>query len=230
MKEKILVIEDEESLLQTLAYNLEQQKYQVYSATDGQRGLDMARELAPDLVLLDIMLPKLDGIEVCRILRRESDVPILMLTAKAEEVDRVVGLEMGADDYVVKPFSLRELLARVRAMLRRQRGNKTAKPAGEDLIRSKDLEIDVRSHIARLGDMVLELTPKEFALLALLMRNRGRAFTREQILERLWGYDYIGDDRTVDVHIRWLRKKLEKDPSSPTRIITVRGIGYRFEE
>ncbi len=228
MKEKILIMEDEEGLLQTLKYNLEQQ-YQVYTAVDGEVGLSQARKVKPDLIILDIMLPKLDGLEVCRILRREMDVPILMLTAKAEEIDRVVGLEMGADDYVVKPFSLRELLARVKALLRRYRSVDKSSDDHQEVLRSDDLEVDLKSHLVRLKGRIVEMKPKEFSLTALLVGNKGRAFSRNQILERLWGQDYIGDDRTVDVHVRWIREKLETDPSRPQRIVTVRGVGYRFE-
>jgi len=227
----ILVVEDEENLLEALKYKLEKEGYSVLTAGDGEKGLEIAREAKPDLVILDIMLPKLDGLEVCRILRRETTTPILMLTARAEEIDRVVGLELGADDYVTKPFSMRELIARVRAMLRRSGlASETAVglPSAK-LLRAGNLEVDLVSHTARLGGAVLELKPKEFDLLALLVASRGRAFTREQILERLWGQDWVGDTRTVDVHIRWLREKVEADSSNPARIVTIRGVGYRFE-
>ena len=227
---KVLVVEDEENLLEALKYNLEKESYFVLTAIDGEKGLELARETSPDLIILDIMLPKLDGFEVCRILRREANIPILMLTAKGEEIDRVVGLELGADDYVTKPFSMRELLARVRAMLRRSRmASETTSSSNGELLKAGDIEVDLASHMARLGGAPLELKPREFELLALLVANKGRAFTREQILERLWGHDYIGDTRTVDVHIRWLREKIEADPGSPKRIITIRGVGYRFQ-
>ena len=226
---KVLVVEDEENLLEALKYNLEKEGYFVLTAIDGEKGLALARETSPDLMILDIMLPKLDGFEVCRILRRETNIPILMLTAKGEEVDRVVGLELGADDYVTKPFSMRELLARVRAMLRRSRMTSETASSSDELLKAGDIEVDLASHMARLGGAPLELKPREFELLALLVANKGRAFTREQILERLWGHDYIGDTRTVDVHIRWLREKIEADPGSPKKIITIRGVGYRFE-
>ena len=227
--ERVLVVEDEENLLAALRYNLDKEGYQVLTAVDGEQGLEAAREEKPDLILLDIMLPKLDGFEVCRILRRETNIPIVMLTAKGEEVDRVVGLELGADDYVTKPFSMRELLARVRAMLRRSRIASETHSARGERLRAGDLEIDLVSHTARLGGSPLELKPREFDLLGLLVANTGRALTRDQILERLWGHDYVGDTRTVDVHIRWLREKIEADPGSPKRIITIRGVGYRFE-
>ena len=226
----VLVVEDEENLLEALRYNLEREGYAVRTAIDGEQALLAARENRPEMVILDVMLPKLDGFEVCRILRRESDVPILMLTARGEEIDRVVGLELGADDYVTKPFSIRELMARVRNMLRRSTRSAAAiDSAGVDVLRSGDLEIDSTSHIVRRGGERLELKPREFDLLALLAKNRARAFTREQILERLWGHDYYGDSRTVDVHIRWLREKIEPEPSKPVRIVTIRGVGYRFD-
>ncbi len=226
----VLVIEDEENLQEALKYNLEREGYDVLTASDGERGLSLARDKRPDLVILDIMLPVLDGLEVCRILRREHDTPIIMLTAKGEEVDRVVGLELGADDYITKPFSMRELLARLRSVLRRTRNQsrEDTLPSSE-LLTSGDLQVDLAGHTVRLGDKELELKPREFDLLALLVANKGRAFTRDQILERLWGQDYIGDARTVDVHIRWIRQKLETVPGSPNRIVTIRGVGYRFQ-
>ena len=223
----MLVVEDGENLLAAIRYNLEREGYRVLTATDGEEGLRKAAQEDPDLLVLDVMLPVLDGFEVCRIVRRDSDVPILFLTAKDQEMDRVVGLELGADDYVVKPFSMRELLARVRAMLRRPRAR--AGNSQRERIASGDLEIDLSSHtLSQDGDPV-ELKPRAFELLALLMSHRGRVFTRDQVLERLWGIDYIGDARTVDVHIRWIREKIEKDAGKPNRIVTVRGVGYRFD-
>ena len=221
-----LVVEDEENLLEALRYNLERDGYATLTAADGAAGLETARAARPDLIILDVMLPGLDGLEVCRILRRETDAPILMLTAKGEEIDRVVGLELGADDYVTKPFSMRELMARVRALMRRPR--RQAASSAEPL-RAGPLTLDAEAHSAWLGDDELRLKPRELDLLALFMRNPGRAFTRDQILESLWPRDYIGDARTVDVHVRWLRAKIEAEPSSPARIITIRGVGYRFE-
>ena len=221
-----LVVEDEENLLEALRYNLERDGYSTLTAADGAAGLETARAAQPDLIILDVMLPGLDGLEVCRILRRETDAPILMLTAKGEEIDRVVGLELGADDYVTKPFSMRELMARVRALMRRPRRQAVAK---SEPLRAGPLTLDPEAHAAWLGDDELRLKPREFDLLTLFMRNPGRAFTRDQILESLWGHNYIGDARTVDVHVRWLRAKIEADPSSPARIITIRGVGYRFE-
>ena len=228
---RLLIVEDEENLLTALKYSLEREGFSTSTATDGEQALEAARHGNPDAVILDIMLPKLDGLEVCRILRREIDVPILMLTAKGEEIDRVVGLALGADDYITKPFSMRELVARVRAVLRRSTRPSEARShrAGE-VLRSGDLELNQTSHTVTLRGGPISLKPREFDLLALFVTNRGRAFTRDQILERLWGHDYIGDTRTVDVHVRWLRQKIEHEPGNPTRIITVRGVGYRFDE
>lgn len=229
-EQTVLVVEDEDNLLEALKYNLVREGYQVHTARDGDEGLAAARSSRPDLVILDVMLPRLDGFELCRILRRETNVPIMILTAKGEEIDRVVGLELGADDYVTKPFSMRELLVRVRNMLRRsQVAPEDADAAAPKVLKSGDLEVDLTSHTARRAGELLNLKPKEFQLLALLVSNKGRAFTRDQILERLWGHDYIGDTRTVDVHVRWLREKIEQDPGKPKRIATIRGVGYRFE-
>ena len=232
-KKSVLVVEDEENLLEALRYNLEREGYQVHTAADGGDGLELARQLNPSLVLLDIMLPTLDGFEVCRILRRESEVPILILTAKGEEVDRVVGLELGADDYITKPFSIRELVARVRNTLRRAQyldaGPPPASATEPDAYRVGSLEIDLNRHEARLAGAPLNLKPKEFDLLALLTANPGRAFTRDQILEKVWGYDYVGQTRTVDVYVSWLREKLQADPTTARSIVTIRGVGYRLD-
>lgn len=223
---KILVVDDEPTLVATLKYNLEREKYQVITAADGPAAIDAARGVRPDLILLDIMLPGLDGIEVCRILRKEMKVPIIMLTAKGTEIDKVVGLEIGADDYVTKPFGTRELLARVRAQIRRAE-LPVSESAGS--VSVGDIRVDVERHQAFKNEVPLEMKPREFDLLAFLMRNRGRAFTREQLLSQIWGYDFVGDTRTVDVHVRWLRKKIEDEPGSPRRLMTVRGTGYRFD-
>ncbi len=223
----VLVIEDEETLREALKYNLSNQGYEVFVTPEGNEGLALARELKPDLVILDVMLPGLDGFQICRVLRQESSVPILMLTAKAEEIDRVLGLELGADDYVVKPFSMRELLARVRGMLRRSK--RPAEQPAREIIASGDLELDPNSHTVRRAGVPLGLKPREYALLSLMMTNSGKAYTRHEILDRVWGQDYIGDTRTVDVHIRWLREKIEPDPGNPERLITIRGVGYRFQ-
>jgi DNA-binding response OmpR family regulator len=222
---KILLVDDEPTLVATVKYNLEREGYQVVTAADGESGLSMARVERPDLIILDLMLPGLDGFEVCRILRREMTVPILMLTAKTEEVDKVVGLELGADDYVTKPFSMRELLARVRALLRRAE----TLPAEAKVLTAGDLQVDLAKREASKRGQPLSLKPKEFELLAFFLRNRGRAFSRDQLLDQIWGYDFAGDTRTVDVHVRWLRQKIEDEPAKPTRLLTVRGVGYRFE-
>ena len=231
--EKILVVEDEQNILDAIKYSMNAEGFEVYGAEDGERGLEIAREISPDLVILDVMLPKLDGFEVCRILRREMDIPVFMLTAKVEEIDRVVGLEIGADDYITKPFSMRELIARVRNALRRSSKSGLGRDnlsSGNDVIQVGNLKIDLTGHIARISEKLIDLKPREFDLLAMLASSRGRAFTREQILERLWGHDYIGDSRTVDVHIRWIREKIEEDPSKPKKIVTIRGVGYRFDD
>lgn len=229
----VLIIEDEVSLQETLAYNLRKQGYNVETAGDGLSALKIARSLKPDLVLLDIMLPVLDGFEVCRILRQETNVPILMLTAKDEEIERVIGLEMGADDYLTKPFSMRELEARVKALLRRVRLDRleyevTSEPVKEVLVFG-NLELDLTRRELRLEGRPLGLKPKEFELMIYLARHRGQVLTRDLLLERVWGWDFSGGSRTVDVHIRWLREKIETEPANPARIVTVRGIGYRFE-
>ncbi len=223
---KILLVEDEVVLAETLRYNLEGEGHEVLAASDGVQALDLARSAHPDLVVLDVMLPRLDGFSVCRILRRESNVPILMLTARHDELDRIAGLELGADDYVVKPFSLGELLARVRAMLRR--GSRETTGVERELLQGGDISVDTGSRRAWRSGQELALAAKEFDLLACLMRNRGMALSRDLLLERVWGFNFSGDPRTVDVHIRWLREKVEGDPSQPVYIQTVRGIGYRF--
>jgi DNA-binding response OmpR family regulator len=233
--DRILVIEDDPTLLETLEYNLARQEYEVYTAVDGTNGLKMAREVAPDLIVLDIMLPGLDGLEVCRIVRQETNVPILMLTARTEEIDKVVGLEVGADDYLTKPFSMRELLARIKAQLRRVRldrqevATEGVEESDHEMLTSGDLCVDLTRREVTSGGETVRLKPKEYELLAFLVRNRGMALSRDLILERVWGWDYDGGTRTVDVHVRWLREKIEQDPAEPTRITTVRGVGYRFE-
>ena len=227
----VLVVENEENILEALRYNLQREGYVVYTASDGEDGLNLARSSRPDLVILDVMLPKMDGFEICRILRREMDIPIIMLTASGEEVDRVVGLELGADDYVTKPFSMREFMVRVRNMLRRVKLSSQAQSgsAGGDVLVAGDLEIDLASHIVRRDGATVEMKPREYDLLALLVKNSGRVFSRDQLLQQLWSQDYYGDRRTVDVHVRWLREKIERNPSKPERIVTVRGVGYRFD-
>ena len=226
---RVLIVDDEATLTDTIRYNLRREGYEVHVAGDGIEALRLARASAPDLVVLDLMLPGLDGLEVCHQLRRESTVPILMLSAKDEEVDKIVGLEVGADDYMTKAFSMRELLARIRAMLRRSRMAQQASDAdGPQPERSGDLEVNPLTRRVTLGERVLQLKPKEFDLLVYLMQQRGRVMTRDRLLEKVWGYTFGGDTRTVDVHIRWLREKIEEDPSAPRRLETIRGVGYRF--
>jgi DNA-binding response OmpR family regulator len=234
MSGKILLVEDEVPLLETLRYNLTKQGYEVRTATDGVRALEVARLEHPDLILLDVMLPGLDGFEVCRILRREMNVPIIMLTARTDEVDRVVGLEVGADDYVTKPFSMRELLARVKASLRRVRLVREEMTASQQDTAQRrlvfdNLALDDVRHEALLDGEPLVLRPKEYDLLLFLAHNRGVTLSRDLILERVWGWEFNGGTRTVDVHVRLLREKIEPDPANPTRIVTVRSVGYRFE-
>ena len=229
MSSKVLVVEDDPNLLDTLAYNLRKEGYRVITAADGLKAVDIARSEQPDLIILDIMLPGLSGFEVCRILRREMTVPILMLTAKDEETDKIVGLEIGADDYVTKPFSVRELLARVAAHLRRAKMAEAPTNGKTAPLKIGKLEVDIARHRASLSGTGLDLSPKEFDLLAFLVRNKGLVFTREQLLEQIWGYDYTGENRTVDVHVRWLRRKIERDPSRPEYLLTVRGTGYKLE-
>jgi DNA-binding response OmpR family regulator len=233
MTETILIVEDEAALRETLAYNLERSGYKVLSAIDGQVAIQVARQKKPDLIILDVLIPIFDGFEVCRILRQETNIPILMLTARDEEIDRVIGLEMGADDYLTKPFSMRELQARVKALLRRVRMDRSefeSKPVStNDILIFDDLELDITRHEIRHKGQPIPVKPKEFELMLYLARHRGQVLTRDLLLERVWGWDFSGGSRTVDVHIRWLREKIESDPGNPTRIITVRGTGYRFE-
>jgi two-component system OmpR family response regulator len=196
------------------------------------QALEITREENPDLLILDLMLPKMDGLEVCRILRKETTIPILMLTARADEIDKIIGLEVGADDYMTKPFSMRELLARVKAMLRRIKmvQESAEHEVSESHIKSGDIEIDISRHSVTVSGKSVNLNPKEFDLLVFLIRNKGQVFNRDSLLAKVWGYDYAGDTRTVDVHIRWLREKMEVNPEKPVHLITVRGVGYKFEE
>jgi DNA-binding response OmpR family regulator len=233
MPDKILIVEDEPALQETLAYNLARQGYQTETAADGYSALEAARRFTPDLILLDLMLPGLDGIEVCRILRQETSIPIIMLTARDDEIDRIIGLEIGADDYVTKPFSIRELLARIKAHLRRARLDQAAQQApaapAADVLRFNNLSINLTRHEVLLDDQPLALRPKEYDLLLLLAQHQGQVLTRELIMQRVWGWEFSGGSRTVDVHVRWLREKIERDPTQPARIVTVRSTGYRFE-
>ena len=234
MPETILVVEDEPALRDTLTYNLKKDGFTVEAVGDGRLALESARKLSPDLIILDIMLPELDGFEVARILRREMIVPILMLTARDDEIDRVVGLEVGADDYLTKPFSMRELMARVKAQLRRTRllEEELAKSAPgnkHETLKFGNLIIDSTRREMTLDGKPIQLKPKEYELLEFFAEHKGQMLSREFILERVWGWDFVGDSRTVDVHVRWLRQKIEEQASEPKRIITVRGGGYRFE-
>ncbi|MDQ2681749.1 MAG: response regulator transcription factor [Candidatus Eremiobacteraeota bacterium] len=228
MNKKILVVDDEAAILQTLRYNLERSGYTVCTATDGRTAIAMAQREEPDLIVLDIMLPVLDGIEACKEIRKTSSVPIIMLTAKDQEIDKVLALELGADDYVTKPFALHEFLARVKARLRRPQPSKP--PGKEDAIELGGIVLDPsRQHLAVRGESVA-LAPKEFALLYALMENHGRVVTRQTLLDKVWGYDFVGEQQTVSVHIRWLREKIEEDSRNPRHIITVRSRGYMFKE
>ena len=228
MATKVLIVDDEESLVRLVRGYLEREGFEVSSAQDGEEAVAMARQVLPDLVILDLMLPGIDGVEVCRRLRQFSDAYVIMLTARVEEIDKIVGLSVGADDYVTKPFSPRELVARVKAMLRRPRSS----TAGEEIAPPQhfgEVTIDLAGHRVFKAGIELTLTPLEYKLLTTLSSAPRRVFTREQLLERIWGYDYFGDDHVVDVHIASLRKKVEDDASGPRWIRTVRGAGYRFD-
>jgi DNA-binding response OmpR family regulator len=225
----ILIVEDERNLCDLIRDNLQEQGYGVFQAFDGPSALTMARETVPDLVILDIMLPGIDGLEVCRRLRQGSIVPILMLTACAEEIDRVLGLELGADDYLTKPFSMRELKARVRALLRRVEMMQTTDVSADQVVTSAGLYLDPTSYETRLDDQAIDLTAKEFSLLYLLVRHPGRVFSRAYLLDEIWGYEAAAYDRTVDTHIYRLRQKLGTEGEIAQRIVAVRGIGYKFE-
>jgi two-component system, OmpR family, response regulator len=231
---KVMIVEDDQNLQRVIEYNLKKEGYAVATAADGVQAVETARGEKPDFIILDIMLPGMSGYEVCRILRQSMTTPILMLTARGEETDKVVGLDMGADDYMTKPFSMRELLARVRAGLRRIEMVKgevqTNISSGPQTLQAGEFLIDLSRHSATKAGVPLDLNPKEFDLIVFLMRNPGQVFNRDTLLEKVWGYDYAGDTRTVDVHMRWLRQKIETDPDSPKHLLTVRGVGYKFEE
>jgi DNA-binding response OmpR family regulator len=225
----ILLVEDDRTIRETVAYNLKREGHTVLTAEDGVTGLRLAREEDPDLIVLDLMLPRMSGLDVCRVVRAERPVPIVMLTARDTESDMVGGLELGADDYITKPFSMRELIARVHALLRRDRISREAADASAgDQLEANGLVLDAVAHEVRRDGQAIAMRPKEYDLLEYLMRHPGHALSREQILEAVWGYSYAGGTRTVDVHIRWLREKLEADASQPARIVTVRGVGYKF--
>ena len=227
MNGKILIVDDDRKTADLIRMYLERDGYQALVANDGRQALDLARQRHPDLIVLDLMLPMVDGLDVCRILRAESRVPIIMLTARTTEDDKLLGLDLGADDYVTKPFSPREVVARVRAVLRRAGEAQEKGPAAAQF---GELAVDFVSHTVRLRGAPLRLTPKEFKLLETLVREPGRAFSRLELLERVFGYDYEGFERTVDVHIMNLRKKIERDPAQPAYILTVYGVGYKFTE
>ncbi|MCX8130854.1 MAG: response regulator YycF [Clostridia bacterium] len=235
MAKKILIVDDEKNIVDILKFNLKKEGFDTIEAYDGEQAIEMVLSQKPDLILLDVMLPKMDGFTVCRKLRQTISTPILMLTAKEEEVDKVLGLELGADDYITKPFSPRELMARVKANLRRMTvedgaaGNDTAKKAG-NMLKCGDLEIDIDRYEVKRNNMVIELTLREFELVKFLASQQDQIFSRESLLEKVWGYEYYGDVRTVDVTVRRLREKLEKEPSNPEYIMTKRGVGYYFNK
>jgi len=224
---RILVVEDEESLADSVRYNLEREGYAVAVATDGRRALERFRTDPPALVILDLMLPEISGLDVCRTIRTESDIPIIMVTAKDSEADKVTGLELGADDYVTKPFSMRELVSRVRANLRRTRPHAVPSPADE-VLEGGPVRMDVARHEVAVREDAVSLPPKEFELLEAFLRRKGRLLTRDFLIEEVWGPGYFGDTRTLDVHVKRLRRKLEDDPHQPEHLLTVRGLGYKF--
>ncbi|MFW2333780.1 response regulator [Ilumatobacter sp.] len=231
MNPRILVVEDEESFVDALQISLSREGFDVSVATDGLMAIEQFERVAPDLVLLDLMLPELSGIDVCRRIRATSSVPIIMVTAKASEIDTVVGLEVGADDYVAKPYRIRELIARIRALLRRTAHDATGDIPlpSESGIRVGDVTLDVDEHRVTVDGVEVALPLKEFEVLRLLLANAGRVLTREMLIERVWGSDYVGDTKTLDVHIKRLRSKVEPEPGTPRRILTIRGVGYRFD-
>jgi two-component system response regulator RegX3 len=225
----VLVVEDEASFVEALTIGLRREGFEVVVAVDGAEALERFDEVAPDLVLLDVMLPKISGIDVCRQLRKRTQVPIIMVTAKGAEIDTVVGLEVGADDYVAKPYRLRELVARMRAVLRRSDVNGSSLVLAPGIIEVGDVRLDPEEHRVSLEGVDLALPLKEFELLHLLLANAGRVLPRETLIDRVWGNDYVGDTKTLDVHVKRLRSKIEPDPAAPTRIITIRGLGYKYE-
>jgi len=226
-RHRVLVVEDEPGLVESVSYALEVEGFEVISAMTGHDALEQVQTGNPSLVLLDVMLPESSGLDVCRQIRASSDVPIIMLTARSSEADKVAGLELGADDYITKPFSMRELMARVRAHIRRASRSGTFAAANE-VLRGSGVEMDLDAHEVRVGDDAVELRPKEFDLLESLMRRKNRLASREALIDEVWGLSYFGDTKTLDVHIKRIRQKIEADPASPTRILTVRGLGYKF--
>lgn len=225
--ELILLVDDEKTLVKALTFSLEKESFRVEAAYDGREALQKVFSLKPSIVVLDLMLPELDGFEVCRRIRKKLDIPIIMLTARSEDIDKVLGLELGADDYLTKPFNSRELVARIRAILRRSAAREKET---KQVIRIGPLQLDLLQHRVRLDEQEISLTAKEFALLSYLAANAGNVYSREQLLEQVWGQEYYGDARTVDVHIRHLREKIEKDPGNPDLILTVWGTGYKVRE
>ncbi len=225
--ELVLVVDDEKTLVKALSFNLEKEGFRVEQAFDGEEALKKVFDLKPDIVVLDLMLPEVDGFEVCRQIRKKLEIPIIMLTARSEDIDKVLGLELGADDYLTKPFNSRELVARIKAILRR---STVRDEESKKVVQIGKLQVDLLQHRAKIEDKEVSLTSKEFALLSFLASNAGNVYSREQLLEQVWGYDYYGDVRTVDVHIRHLREKIEKDPANPKLIITVWGTGYKLRE
>ena len=226
---KVLVVEDEKSFVEALKVGLDREGFDVKVAEDGLMALNLFRIFKPDLILLDVMLPKISGLDVCKEIRTESKVPIIMVTAKSEEIDTVVGLEVGADDYVTKPYRLREVVARMRSLLRRSNWSDETEAVSEGrVITINDIRIDIDKYEVKVRNEIVDFPLKEFELLLLLLENAGRVLTRDVLIDRVWGYDYVGDTKTLDVHIKRLRSKVEKDPSKPMSIITVRGVGYKF--
>jgi two-component system response regulator RegX3 len=223
---RVLVVEDEQSLREPLVYLLEKEGYEVFDAADGNAAIDLFRANNPDIVLLDLMMPGMSGNEVCRVIRQTSNVPVIMLTAKDSEIDKVVGLEIGADDYVTKPYSTRELLARMKAVLRR---NSEPMPVTDGLLEGGPVSMDVDRHMVFVSGQKVAMPLKEFELLELLLENRNRVLTRAQIIDRVWGSNYFGDTKTLDVHVKRIRSKIEDDPARPVHLVTVRGLGYKFE-
>jgi two-component system response regulator RegX3 len=224
----VLLVEDEDSFIEALSVGLRREGSRVQVARDGAQALDVFDAVAPDLVLLDVMLPKVSGIDVCRELRARSKVPIIMVTAKGAEIDTVVGLEVGADDYVTKPYRMRELVARMRAVLRRAPTDEQVVAAGGDVLEVGEVRLDPERHEVRIRGEDVALPLKEFELLSLLLEHAGRVLTRDTLIDRIWGHDYVGDTKTLDVHIKRLRAKVESDPSTPVHIVTIRGLGYKF--
>ena len=229
MKNRVLIAEDEKPISDIIKFNLEKEGYEIITAYDGEDALKEALNEQLELIILDIMLPSMDGFEICKRVREKSSVPIIMVTAKEEEVDKILGLELGADDYITKPFSIRELVARVKANVRRQEMNINADQQEKEIIKNKDLSIDLMKYEVKKGSTSIDLTVREFELLKFLAKQKDQVFSREQLLERVWGYEYYGDIRTVDVTVRRLREKVEDDSSNPTYIMTKRGVGYYFK-